>query len=61
MPTIEPFLQEAILNSLPNDYDLAMSLMCQLLANMMLSGNTPWDMTKVTDRLRAELDAYAGT
>ena len=61
MPTIEPVLQKAILNILPNDYDLAMSIMCQLLANMMLSGNAPWDMPKVTDRLRTELDAYAST
>ena len=61
MPTIEPILQEAILDILPNDYDLAMCLMCQLLANMMLSGDGSWPVQRITQQITCELAAYEGT
>lgn len=61
MQTIERATQEAILDILPADYDRAMCLMCQLLANMMLSGDAPWDINKTIAELKANLAAYAGT
>jgi hypothetical protein len=61
MRTIEPTIQESIVDILPQDYDLAMGLMCQLLANMMLSGDAPWDINKTIAELKANLAAYAGT
>jgi hypothetical protein len=61
METIEPDTQETIIAVLPNNYDISMSLMCQLIANMMLSGDTPWDINKVMHEIKANLDAYAGT
>jgi hypothetical protein len=38
-PTIEPEIQEQILNILPDDGPLALKIMCQLLANMIMSIN----------------------
>lgn len=61
MPTIEPIIQETILDILPNDYNHAMCLMCQLMANMMLSGDSPWDIVKVCRQIKADLAAYEGT
>ena len=61
METIEPDTQETIIAVLPNNYDISMSIMCQLIANMMLSGDTPWDINKVTREIMINLDAYAGT
>lgn len=61
MQTIEPAIQETILTALPEDYDQAMEVMCQLLANMMLSGHAPWDINKTVARIRLRLDEYAGT
>lgn len=61
MQTIKPHIQEVILNALPDDYDLAMEVMCQLMANLMLCGDTPWGINKTTTKLKDNLDAYAGT
>lgn len=61
MTTIEPDIQEQILTALPEDYNQAMEVMCQLLANMMLSGNCPWNINKTTARIKSNLAEYEGT
>ncbi len=58
---IEPDIQEAIIDALPNDYDQAMEVICQLIANMMLSGSAPWDWHKVTSKIKFHLAEYEGT
>ena len=60
MGTIEADIQEIILNTLPADGPLAMELMCQLVANMILSipGAT---IDKVVERLKFHLAMYEGT
>ena len=60
--TIESDIQGVILNALPNDYDLAMRVMCQLIANMMLSNDTAaWSIERTTKEIQANLLAYEGT
>ena len=60
MSTIEPDIQEAILDILPEDGQLATELMCQLLANMILSVPDT-DINKISERIKAHLAAYEGT
>lgn len=59
MQTIEPKAQETILDVLPDDGNLAIEVMCQLLANMILS--VPSNLPKVTERIKFYIDDYAGT
>jgi hypothetical protein len=60
MQTIEPVIQETILKALPADGQLAKEVMCQLLANMILSiPNSTVD--EIVERLRFHLAAYEGT
>lgn len=61
MQTIEPTIQEEILTVLPSDYNKAMEVMCQLIANMMLSGDTPWDINMTFERIKLRLAEYEGT
>lgn len=58
--TIEPAIQEAILDILPDDYDRSMCLLCQLLANMALCGDEPWALEKVLAEIRSQHTAYTG-
>ena len=60
METIEPDIQDAILDILPNDGPLAMRLMRQLLANMILSleGSS---INDVIELIRLNLAEYEGT
>jgi len=60
METIEPDIQDAILDILPNDGPLAMRIMCQLLANMILSleGSS---INDVIELIRLNLAEYEGT
>ena len=60
MRTIEPDIQSAILDILPNDGPLAIRLMCQLLANMILSIRAD-NIDDVINRIRSELAEYEGT
>lgn len=60
MQTIEPDIQEAILTMLPNDYNTSVSLMCQLLANIMLSGDG-MSLDYVVAEIKANVAAYEGT
>lgn len=58
--TIEPDIQEAILAILPDDGPTAINLICQLLANMILS----IDKANINDTimlLKDHLAAYEGT
>lgn len=61
MFTIEPDIQEIILTALPDNYDAAMALMCQLVANMMLSGDSSWDIVRVCRQIKTNLADYEGT
>jgi len=60
MKTIEADIQEMILKALPADGPLAMDLMCQLMANMILS-ITEASIDKTIARLKFHLAAYEGT
>ena len=60
MQTIEPDIQEAILDILPDDGLLAIRLMCQLLANMIISIRAD-NIDDVINHIRAELVSYEGT
>ncbi len=60
MKTIEPDIQEVILNALPADGPLAMELMCQLMANMILSINEA-TIHKTVARINFHLGEYEGT
>lgn len=58
--TIEPAIQEAILDILPADGPKAIELICQLLANMILS----IDKANINDTialLKGHLAAHEGT
>ncbi len=59
MQTIEPNTQKEIIRILPQDGDLAIDLMCQLLANMILSINKA-TIDKAVTRLKFHLDEYEG-
>lgn len=60
--TIESDIQGVILNALPDDYDLAMRVMCQLIANMMLSNDmASWSIDRTTKEIEINLLAYEGT
>jgi hypothetical protein len=58
--TIGAEVQEVILNVLPSDYDRAMALMCQLLANIALSGDKPWPIEKVLSEVSWQYSQYKG-
>lgn len=60
MKTIEPDIQEAILKVLPADGTLAMDLMCQLVANMILSIDEA-HLHQTIERIKFHLAAYEGT
>lgn len=60
MRTIEPGIQEKILDTLPDDGPLALELMAQLVANMVLSINGA-DINTFIACLRRELDLYEET
>lgn len=60
MTAIEPDIQEAILLMLPEDYDLSIELLCQLLANIMLSGKGASYET-VTTYIKTHVASYEGT
>lgn len=60
MQTIEPDIQEVILEALPEDGPLAMEVMCQLLANMILS-IADASIDKTVERLKFHLADYEGT
>lgn len=60
METIESDIQEQILNILPDDYETSVNLMCQLLANIMLSGKgVPFYV--ITNKIKNHVIAYQGT
>ena len=54
---IEPIIQDEILNILPNDGPLALALMAQLSANMLLSINGPSFDDFIAD-VRSNLNFY---
>ncbi len=58
MEPIEAEIQHAIIDILPNAYESAMRLLCQLLANMALSGDEPWPLDKVLGEVTAQYNAY---
>lgn len=60
MKTIEPAIQEAILDILPDNGNTAIELMCQLIANMILSIDNI-DINLVTKLIKVNLDEYQGT
>lgn len=60
MRTIEPDIQEAILDILPSDDDIAIRLVCQLLANMILSINGA-NINDAINEIKINLDEYQGT
>ena len=60
MRTIKPDIQNAILDILPDDGPLATRLMCQLLANMIISIGED-NIDDVINRIRLELASYEGT
>lgn len=60
MQTIEPDIQEAILTMLPDDYKTSVRLMCQLLANIMLSGDG-MSLDYVISEIKVNVAAYEGT
>jgi hypothetical protein len=60
MTTIEPEIQEKILDILPNDYNTSIDLICQLLANMMLCANgSTW--VEIENKIKLNLAEYEGT
>lgn len=60
MKTIEPDTQELILDVLPKDGLLALELMCQLLANMIISIDGA-SVTCAIDLIKFHVDEYEGT
>lgn len=60
MQTIEPDIQEAILDALPNDGSLALKLMAQLIANMLLSIKDA-NVNNFINDLKLNLQLYEGT
>jgi hypothetical protein len=52
--TIDPELQNKIVDMLPRNYDRALSLLCQMVANVALcNGDKSWGLDKVKDRIEA--------
>jgi len=60
MEIIEPDIQEIILDILPSNGQLAMELMCQLTANMILSIPNS-NINNVIERIKFYLAEYEGT
>jgi hypothetical protein len=58
IPTIGQSVQEAIIDDLPSDYDISMEIMCQLLANMAMSGDQPWSIDRTVAKVRENYEAY---
>jgi len=58
--TIEPYIQEAILDVLPNDGHKALDVMAQLTANMILSINNA-NIDDYIKNLKNHLASYEGT
>lgn len=60
MQTIEPGVQNLILNALPDDGPLALEVMCQLLANLILSIDGA-SVPSAIERIMFHVDEYEGT
>lgn len=60
MKTIEPRIQKAILDILPDDGTIAIEVMCQLMANMILSIDKI-NVNLVVELIKFNLDNYQGT
>lgn len=60
MRTIEPEVQDIILNILPKDGPIALEVMCQLLANMILSIDGA-SVTCIIDCIKFHINEYEGT
>jgi len=58
LTTIEPEIQDAILDILPNDPAIALDVMAQLSANMLVS--IPADLDKFIENLKIRFAAYKG-
>lgn len=58
--TIEPDIQDAILTILPNDPTLALKVMAQLTANMIISINNA-NINSYIEDLKLQLASYEGT
>lgn len=56
--TIEPEIQDKILDILPNDPSIALDIMAQLSANMLVS--IPSDLDKFIENLKVKHAAYKG-
>jgi hypothetical protein len=56
--TIEAEVQLKIIDLLPDDHATALELVSQLLANVALSSDQPWELQKVLDEVARHYSSY---